>query len=117
MSMSIARDNIANSIQSMDVKWDGDIIDLDCDWKDHFCYAFLNAMESWWDDILPHPILDRRQFLNLLYNDSDNEIVAGVLRDDIYLTLEPTLRELVQEVYDEVNNTPVEQFAGYNRGQ
>jgi len=117
MSMSIARDNIANSIQSMDVKWDGDIIDLDCDWKDHFCYAFLDAMESWWDDILPHPILDRRQFLKLLYNDSYNEKVSIEIRNHIYLEVESTLRELVQDVYNELHNIKPDEFAGYALGK
>ena len=53
----------------------------------------------------------------MLYNGSNDERLSGVLRYDIYLAIEPTLRDIVQEVYDEVHNTPVEPFAGYERGQ
>jgi len=117
MSISTVKNNIAESILSMKQDWDGDILELDCDWKDHFCYIFLDVMESWWDDVLPYPLIDRRGFLELLYNGSNEERLSGVLRDDIYLAVEPTLRDIVQEVYDEVHNTPVEPFAGYERGQ
>ena len=63
MSISTVKNNIAESILSMKQDWDGDILELDCDWKDHFCYIVLDVMESWWDDVLSYPVIDRRGFL------------------------------------------------------
>ena len=46
MSISTVKNNIAESILSMKQDWDGDILELDCDWKDHFCYIFLAVIQQ-----------------------------------------------------------------------
>ena len=39
------------------------------------------------------------------------------IRDDIYLSLENHLSEIVEEVYNDVFNVQPEEFAGYGRGE
>jgi hypothetical protein len=74
-------------------------------------------MKSWWDDCLP-AMSERQQtaLLDELYR-GENSKLSNMMKDEIYLTLEPTLRDLVQEIYNELNHVQPEPFAGYERGQ
>jgi hypothetical protein len=97
--------------------WEGDLIDLNDTHKDAFCYYFLLNMPSWWDDYLPPVTINQAEFLDELYWNSMQTQISCMLREDIYLSLESTLRELVQEAYDVAYNIQPEEFAGYARGQ
>lgn len=97
--------------------WEGDLIDLTDTHKDAFCYYFLLNMPSWWDDCLPPVTINQAEFLDELYWNSMQTQISCILRGDIYLYLESTLRELVQEAYDVAYNVQPEEFAGYARGQ
>jgi hypothetical protein len=105
--------NIQNSYRD----WDGDLIDLEDYDKDAVCYTFLLNMESWWDDMLPPVVINQKEFLDSLYQNIEPDQTSVTLRNAIYLNLESTLREWVQEAYDELNNVQPEPFAGYGRGQ
>ena len=99
-------------------RWDGDLIDLGDDDKDAFCYHFLQNMESWWDDVLPAVCENQEAALHAIYAQSEREQrLATLLKNDIYLYVESTLRELIQELYDELNEVEPEPFAGYERGE
>ena len=74
-------------------------------------------MPSWLDDVLPPCISHQKDFLDCLYNDIESDMCSQVLKSAIYLHLEQTLRVLVQEVFDEINNVQPEPFAGYERGE
>lgn len=110
-------DEIVRGITPEYRSWEGDIIELTDKHKDTFCYYFLVNMPSWWDDYLPPVIVNQAKFLEELYWNSMQTQISCILRDDIYLSLENTLRELVQESYDRVYNVESEPFAGYERGQ
>jgi len=97
--------------------WDGDVMELNDTHKDSICYHFLLNMKTWWDDILPPVLINPEDFLHELYTNSASQSISAVIRDDIYLSLELTLRDLVQDSYDRVNQTKPEPFAGYDRGQ
>jgi len=107
---------VAN-IQPFYTNWDGDLIDLTDYDKDSACYKFLLQMPSWLDDVLPPCISHQKDFLDCLYNDIESDMCSQVLKSAIYLHLEQTLRVLVQEVFDEINNVQPEPFAGYERGE
>jgi hypothetical protein len=74
-------------------------------------------MKTWWDDILPPVLINPEDFIHELYTNSASQSISAVIRDDIYLNLESTLRDAVQDSYDRVNQTQPEPFAGYERGQ
>jgi len=117
--MSLAYQDLnlqVSNIQPDYKNWEGDLIELNGHDKDTLCYAFLLKMTSWWDDVLPPTVVNQQEFLDILYNTNSNA-VSHMLKDAIYLTLEPTLRDLVQEIYDELNHVQPEPFAGYERGQ
>ena len=117
--MSLAYQNLdlqVANIQPRYKNWQGDLIDLNDYDKDTLCYAFLLQMTSWWDDVLPPTVVNQQVFLDVLYH-TDSNTVSHMLKDAIYLTLESTLRDLVQEIYDELNHVQPEPFAGYERGQ
>tara|TARA_R110000803_G_scaffold174924_1_gene237488 strand:+ start:827 stop:1189 length:363 start_codon:yes stop_codon:yes gene_type:complete len=107
---------VAN-IQKSYRNWDGDLIDLTDYDKDSACYKFLLQMDSWLDDVLPPCISNRKYFLDVLYMDIESDACSNLLKNAIYLHLEPTLRDLVQEAYYSVNNVQQEAFAGYERGE
>ena len=120
MTIQTVRQNLellVANIQPSYRSWDGDLIDLmDYD-KDSACYKFLLQMDSWLDDVLPPCISNQKDFLDLLYNDIESDECSNLLKNSIYLHLEPTLRDLVQEAYYSVNNVQQEAFAGYARGE
>lgn len=95
----------------------GDIIDLTDDHKDELCYQWFKAMPSWRDDYLPVSCSDQEQFLDHLYLHSKIETLSIKMRDDIYMSLESTLRDIIDGVYGEYYRVPEEEFAGYARGQ
>ena len=101
-----------------DAKWGGDVIDL-CDGKkDVLCYEWLRVHQSWLDDYLPVAItgtVHQNQYLNALYAQG-NDRASLMLKDAIYLSLETTLRDRVEEYYLE-EHTEAEPFAGYEAGQ
>ena len=119
MSIELIKQNLKLQISNMQPRytnWYGDLIGLlDYD-KDTICYTFLRQMESWWDDMLPPVVINQAQFLDALYHDRPYT-VSTMLRNAIYLSLESSLRDLVQEIYDELNEVQPEPFAGYERGQ
>jgi hypothetical protein len=78
----------------------GELIDYTDAHKDDICYNFLINFPTWWDDVLPPATAYRAQFLDNLYNHSLNQSLSGVIRDDIYLSLESHLSEIVEEVYN-----------------
>ena len=110
-------DDMVLSYANVTNNWDGDIIECNDYVKDRICFQFLIHAESWWDDILPPIIINQTEFIGNLYDDSDESYLMNMIRGDIYLYLEDRLREMVQESFDRVHNTPVEPFAGYDRGQ
>ena len=119
MSRELIKQNLElqiNNIQLRYKNWDGDLIDLNDYDKDTICYTFLRQMESWWDDMLPPVVINQAQFLDALYH-GQPDTVSTMLRGAIYLSLELCLRDLVQEIYDELNEVEPEPFAGYERGQ
>tara|TARA_R110000744_G_scaffold48569_1_gene106021 strand:+ start:108 stop:473 length:366 start_codon:yes stop_codon:yes gene_type:complete len=99
-------------------KWDGDLIDLDDNDKDAFCYHFLQNMESWWDDVLPAVCENQEAALHAIYaqSEKDNRL-AILLKNSIYLYIESIVRELIQNLYDTLNEVECEPFAGYERGE
>ena len=112
MTMQTVRQNLellVANIQPSYRNWDYD--------KDSACYKFLLQMDSWLDDVLPPCISNQKDFLDLLYNDIESDACSNLLKNAIYLHLEPTLRDLVQEAYYSVNNVQQEAFAGYARGE
>jgi len=120
MTILIVKQNLElliNNIQSSYKNWDGDLIDLTDYDKDSACYSFLLQMDSWLDDVLPPCIIDQKSFLDKLYHDLESDACSILLKNAIYLHLEPTLSDLVQEAYDCVNNIQPEPFAGYERGE
>lgn len=110
-------DEMVAGLESEYISWDGDIIDLTDTHKDAFCYYFLLNMPSWWDDYFPPVVINQAEFLDELYWNSMQTQISCILRGDIYLSLETTLRELVQESYDRVYDVQPEPFAGYERGE
>lgn len=120
MTIRAAEENLellVSNIQSSYEDWDGDLIDLSDYHKDAACYSFLLEMDSWLDDLLPPCIIDQKSFLDKLYHDLESDACSILLKNAIYLHLEPTLSDLVQEAYDCVNNIPPVSFAGYARGE
>lgn len=98
--------------------WDGDIIDLEDEDKDVLCYEWLKAYPSWLDDCMPACIsstASQLQYLELLYT-KGTDTVSETLKGIIYLDLECSMRERVQEHFCEAHMKP-EPFAGYERGQ
>ena len=95
----------------------GKIIDYTDAHKDDICYNFLMNFPTWWDDVLPPATSCRAGFIDKLYNNSLNEDLSDIIRDDIYLSLENHLSEIVEEVYNDVYNVETEEFAGYEVGQ
>ena len=101
-----------------DAKWEGDIIDL-CDGKkDVLCYEWLRVHSSWLDDYLPVAItgtVHQIEYLDALYAQG-NDRASLMLKDAIYLSLETTIRDRVEEYYLE-EHAEAEPFAGYEAGQ
>lgn len=98
--------------------WDGDIIDLTDVQKDVLCYEWLRVYTSWLDDHIPCCIIgtdSQIEFLDMLYMHGTDK-VSMRLKDAIYLSLECTLRERVQDHFCE-EHMEAEPFAGYGRGQ
>jgi len=95
----------------------GELIDYTDAHKDDICYNFLINFPTWWDDVLPPATSCRAGFIDKLYNNSLNEDLSDIIRDDIYLALESTLCPIVEEVFNEVYNVQPEEFAGYEVGQ
>jgi len=95
----------------------GELIDYTDAHKDDICYNFLINFPTWWDDVLPPATSCRAGFIDKLYNNSLNEDLSDIIRDDIYLALESTLCPIVEEVFNEVYNVQPEEFAGYKVGQ
>lgn len=119
MSFELIKQNLKLQISNMQPRyknWDGDLIDLNDYDKDTICYTFLRQKESWWDDMLPPVVINQAQFLDALYHDTPDTI-STMLKNAIYLSLELALRDLVQDIYDELNEVQPEPFAGYERGQ
>lgn len=110
-------DQIVDDLHSEYRNWDGDVMLLTDTHKDIICYHFLLNMKTWWDDVLPPVIVNQAEFLEELYWNSMKTQISCILRGDIYLSLESTLRDLVQDSYDRVNQIKPEPFAGYERGQ
>jgi hypothetical protein len=104
-------------MQSSYEAWGGDLIDLADDYKDAVCYTFLLNMEGWWDDMLPPVVINQKEFLDSLYQSIEPDATSVALKNAIYLNLESTLREWVQEAYDELNSVNPEPFPGYGRGE
>lgn len=99
-------------------RWEGDIIDLSDVQKDTLCYEWLRAYTSWLDDHIPCCIIgtdSQIEFLDMLYIHG-KDVVSLRLKDAIYLSLECTLRERVQDHFDE-EYAEAEPFAGYEAGQ
>jgi len=101
-----------------DAKWEGDIIDL-CDGKkDVLCYEWLRAYPSWLDDYLPVAItgtVSQIEYLDVLYRQG-NDKASLMLKDALYLSLETSLRDTVEEYYLE-EHVEAEPFAGYGAGE
>jgi hypothetical protein len=95
----------------------GELIDYTDAHKDDICYNFLINFPTWWDDVLPPATSCRFDFIYKLYNNSLNENLSDIIRNDIYLSLESHLSEIVEEVYNDVFNVQPEEFAGYGRGE
>jgi len=95
----------------------GDFIDYTDEHKDDICYNFLLNFPSWWDDVLPPQTSNPSNFLFVLYRGSFNESISISIREDIYLSLEIGLADIVESVFNETFNIPVEEFAGYEVGQ
>lgn len=95
----------------------GEIIDYTDAHKDNICYNFLINFPSWWDDVLPPVTACRFGFLDELYNRSFGQNLSEIIRNDIYLSLESHLSEIVEEVYNDVFDIQPEEFAGYEVGQ
>ena len=95
----------------------GNIIDYTDGHKDDICYNFLINFPTWWDDVLPPATSCRVGFLDELYSRSLGQNLSEIIRDDIYLSLESHLSEIVEEVYNDVFNIQPEEFAGYEVGQ
>ena len=109
---------IIGHVQNRFPRWEGDIIDLSDADKDAFCYHFLQHMESWWDDVLPTSMSQEPKVIHAIYAQREKDSrLANLIKGDIYLVLESTLRDLIQEIYDEINHVQPEPFAGYERGQ
>ncbi len=94
-----------------------DIIDYTDAHKDEICYYFLMNMETWHDDILPLCVVDRFEFIRELYTNSMGQSISHYLREAIYLSLENTLRDIVEDIYYELYPAKPEPFPGYERGQ
>jgi hypothetical protein len=94
-----------------------ELIDYTDGHKDEICYNFLINFPSWWDDMLPPVTSCRTGFIDELYIKSNNQSLSNIIRDDIYLSLESHLSEIVEEVYNDVFNVQPEEFAGYEVGQ
>ena len=97
--------------------FNGDLMCYSDEHKDWICFAFLEHFPSWWDDVLPPCLTRPKQFLHYLYDEAVDEDISFVLRGDIYLLLESHLRDIVEEVYNDVYNVETEEFAGYEVGQ
>ena len=101
-----------------DAKWGGDVIDL-CDGKkDVLCYEWLRVHSSWLDDYLPVAItgtVHQIEYLDALYAQG-NDRASLMLKDAIYLSLETTIRDRVEEYYL-AEHAEAEPFAGYEAGQ
>lgn len=115
-------ERIMSHIQKKMPRWEGDIIDLSDADKDAFCYHFLQHMESWWDDVLPTGSMSQEPIIHAIYAQREKDSrLANLIKGDIYLVLESTLRDLIQELYDDINYVDLlssaEYFAGYERGQ
>ena len=80
----------------------GDLMCYSDGHKDWICYNFLINFPTWWDDVLPPATSCRAGFIDKLYNSSLNEDLSGMIRDDIYLSLESHLSKIVEEVYNDV---------------
>jgi hypothetical protein len=109
--------DVLPQMQDDNPKFSGDLLELDDESKDTLCHAWLKCMPSWQDDFLPPACTDQAKFLDHLYLHSKVETLSINMRDDIYMGLENKLRELVWEVYCEINLLKPEEFAGYERGQ
>ena len=99
-------------------KWEGDIIDLIDSEKDVLCYEWLRAYPSWMDDYLPCCItgtVSQLEFLDMLYTEGTDSVSLR-LKDAIYLSLETSLRDMVQEYFCE-EHMEAEPFAGYGAGE
>ena len=119
MSIQSVQQNLelmVSNIQSSYKNWDGDLVDLTDYDKDSACYTFLGQMDSWLDDLLPPCIINQKEFMDKLYHELESDECSILLKNAIYLHLETTLRDLVQEAYYSVNNIQQEAFAGYARG-
>lgn len=105
-------------VQNSFPKWEGDIIDLSDADKDAFCYHFLQHMETWWDDVVPVSSMNQEPIIHAIYAQREKDSrLATLIKGDIYLTLESTLRDIVQELFDVMENIQAEPFAGYGRGE
>jgi len=109
---------IIGHVQNRFPRWEGDIIDLPDADKDAFCYHFLQHMPTWWDDVLPVSSTDQKGIIDAIYAQREKDsLLAAFLKNDIYLTLELTLRDFIQDLFDEIENVQAEPFAGYGRGE
>jgi len=100
-----------------DAKWCGDIIDL-CDAKkDVLCYEWLRAKPTWMDDCLPAAItgtVNQLAYLDTLYLQGSDK-ASLMLKDAIYLELETSLRDRIQDHYnDEFGGQDELSFYGSN---
>ena len=95
----------------------GELIDYTDAHKDDICYNFLINFPTWWDDVLPPATSCRFGFLDELYSRSLGQNLSEIIRNDIYLSLESHLSEIVEEVYNDVFNVGADEFAGYEVGQ
>jgi hypothetical protein len=96
----------------------GDIIDLSDEQKDTLVLEWLLAYPSWQDDYIPAFLCNSKRvgYLRLLYK--CNDPASQMLKDEMYLSLESTMRDLIEEYYQqEHTNLKPEPFAGYERGQ
>ena len=110
-------DDMVASYKNVTSGWTGDILECNDCFKDIICFKFLINAESWWDDILPPIIINQSEFIQRIYDFSDDSLLSNIIRDDIYLYLEGHLREMVQQSFDKVYNAKIETFAGYEAGQ
>lgn len=109
-------DGIIPFIDQGGMHFEGDIIDLSDNLKDEMCYGWLKSMKSWYDDILPPVITDQDAFLDAIYAQPPTASMTEY-RNDIYLYLEPTLAEILAEMWAEHTGEYAEPFAGYGRGE